>query len=92
MRTTCPIVPIPVRQEKLHITVARMPIRRSAPLTESMVVGKAVPASGWKVSVSIAMTKAVTVTTEEMMAGITAMEVVERTAAGVVAVMMIVIR
>ena len=93
MMTTCPIVPIPVRQEKLHITVVRMPIRRSAPLTESMAVGKAVPASGWKDSATIAMlmtmTKAMKVAMEEMMAGMTAMEVVERMAAGVVAATMI---
>lgn len=58
-----------------------------------MAVGKAVPASGWKVSVSIVMLmtmmKALKVATEEMMAAITAMEVVETTATRVVAAMMI---
>ena len=88
MRATCPIVPIPVRQERLHITVVRMPIRRSAPLTESMVVGKAVPAFGWKdlATIVMLMMKAMKVATEEMMAGMTVTEVVERTAAALVVV------
>ena len=79
------------KREWAQFTVARTPTKRNA---TSIPIGKnekTVPASGWLDSVSIvtSMTKAMKVVTEEMMAGITAMEVVERTVAGVVVVMMI---
>lgn len=79
------------KQEWAQFTVARTPTKRNATSIPIEKNGKAAPAFGWKDSATIAMLmmKAMKVATEEMMAGITAMEVVETTAAGVVAAMMI---
>ena len=60
------------KQEWAQFTVARTPTKRNVTRIPIGKNGKAVPAFGWKDSVSIAMTKAM----KEMMAGIMAMEVV----------------
>lgn len=81
------------KQEWAQFTVARTPTKRNATSIPIGKNGKAAPAFGWKDSATIAMlmtmTKAMKVTTEEMMAGMTVTEVVEMTAAALVVVVMI---
>lgn len=64
------------KQEWAQFTVARTPTKRNATSIPIGKNGKAETAFGWKVSVSIALTKAMKVVMEEMMAGITAIGVV----------------
>ena len=72
-KTTYRVVLALAKQEWAQFTVARMPIRRSAPLTESMAFGKAAPAFGWKDSATIVMLMTMMKAVEEMMSGIAAM-------------------